>query len=201
MKKLSVASAALLVAGVAAAQDKPNYVAAQVISSKSECKGFQDGVAPLGLTATCDTRDEGWRIAYGRYFNDYFGAELGYQDAGEGTAFGRAPNGALAVTLKAPLKVADLVGTARYEFAPEVVGMVRLGGAWWDYEVKATPATGFGAKNDKVTVTYGVGLEYRFVTVGFDIITKVGQENLLAPTAPKIKQDVKRLSAGLKYQF
>jgi hypothetical protein len=95
----------------------------------------------------------------------------------------------------------DLVGTARTEFAPGFVGMVRLGGAWWDYEVKATPATGFGAKNDKITLTYGVGLEYRFFTVGFDIITKVGQGNLLVPTGPDIKQDVKRISAGLKYQF
>jgi len=201
MKKLALTTAAILFAGTAAAQDKPNYVAAQFTSSKSECKGFQDGVAPLGLTATCDVRDEGWRIAYGRYFNEYFGAELGYQDAGEGTAFGRAPNGVLAVTLKSPLKAVDLVGTARTEFAPGFVGMLRLGPVWWDYKVIATPATGFGAKNDKITLTYGIGLEYRYFTVGFDVITKVGQENLLVPTAPKIKQDVKRLSAGLKYQF
>jgi hypothetical protein len=198
---LALIAAVSLVAGAAVAQDKPNYAAVQFISSKSECKGFQDGVAPLGLTATCDTRDEGWRIAYGRYFNEYLGAELGYQDAGEGTAFGRLPNGTLAVTLKAPLKAVDLVGTLRNEFAPGFVGMLRLGPVWWDYKVRATPATGFGAENDKITFTYGVGLEFRFFTIGFDVISKVGQENLLVPTGPKIKQDVKRLSAGLKYQF
>ena len=79
--------------------------------------------------------------------------------------------------------------------------MARLGGAWWDFKVKATPATGFGAKNDKITLTYGVGLEYRWITLGYDVITKVDQENLLAPTEPKIKQDFKRLSAGLKFAF
>ena len=61
--------------------------------------------------------------------------------------------------------------------------------------------TGFGAKNDKITLTYGVGLEYRWITLGYDVITKVDQENLLAPTEPKIKQDFKRLSAGLKFAF
>ncbi|MDX2144231.1 MAG: hypothetical protein SFV19_12820 [Rhodospirillaceae bacterium] len=201
MKKLVLAAMALAISGGAMAQDKPNYVAAQVTSSKSKCKGFQDGLAPLGLTTTCDVRDEGWRIAYGRYFNEFFGAELGYQDAGEGTAFGRLPNGTLAVTLKSPMKAVDLVGTARWEVQDGIVGMVRFGGAWWDYEVIATPATGFGAKNDKITLTYGVGLEYRFFTLGFDIISKVGQGNLLVPTGPDIKQDVKRISAGLKYQF
>ena len=201
MKILFLLATMAFVTGSASAQDKYNYVAAQFISSKSECKGFQDGVAPLGLTATCDVRDEGWRIAYGRYFNEFLGAELGYQDAGEGTAFGRAPNGVLAVTLKSPLKVVDLVGTARTEFAPGFAAMLRLGGAWWDYKVIATPATGFGAKNDKITLTYGIGLEYRWFTVGYDVITKVGQGNLLVPTGPKIKQDVKRISAGLKYQF
>ncbi|MDX2223878.1 MAG: hypothetical protein SFV21_14100 [Rhodospirillaceae bacterium] len=177
-----------------------NYVAAQFISSESSCKGFDEGVRPLGLTGTCDKRDEGFRVAYGRYFTDNFGAELGYQDAGEGSAVGRLPNGTVAVSLKAPLKAVDLVGTARVEAEGGFVAMIRVGGAWWDYKVRSTPA-GLSADNDKITLTYGLGLEWRWFTLGYDVITNVGQGNLLAPTAPDIIQDVKRISAGLKYRF
>lgn len=177
-----------------------NYVAAQFISSESSCKGFDEGVRPLGLTGTCDKRDEGFRLAYGRYFTENFGAELGYQDAGEGKAQGRLPNGTVAVNLRAPLKAVDLVGTARIEAEGGIVAMIRAGGAWWDYKVRSTPA-GLAADNDKITFTYGVGLEWRWFTVGYDVITNVGQGNLLAPTAPDIIQDVKRISAGLKYRF
>jgi hypothetical protein len=177
-----------------------NYVAAQFISSESSCKGFDEGVRPLGLTGTCDKRDEGFRIAYGRYFTENFGAELGYQDAGEGKAEGRLPNGTVAVNLRAPLKAVDLVGTARVEAESGIAVMIRAGGAWWDYKVRSMPA-GLSADNDKITLTYGVGLEWRWFTVGYDVITNVGQNNLLAPTAPDIIQDVKRISAGLKYRF
>ncbi|HET9485178.1 MAG TPA: hypothetical protein VFO79_14550, partial [Xanthomonadales bacterium] len=93
--KSALLTTALLLAGAtttASAQDEAkNYITGQVLRSDSECEGFRDGVAPLGLTATCDTSDVGFRVAYGRQFTDLFGLEVGYQDAGEGEAVAFVP--------------------------------------------------------------------------------------------------------------
>src|SRR5437868_829611 len=142
MKRLLIAAAAVLglsaTPTLAAAPGTTGnaYVVAQFLSSSSDCQGFKDGVAPLGLTATCDTRDEGYRFGAGYYFHKYFGAEIGYLNGGQGKANGIAPNGAVAVKLKAPFTAFDFVGTARYEIIPDVTAIVRLGGARWSYEVK-----------------------------------------------------------------
>src|SRR4051812_36547406 len=174
MKKFLLAAAFLGLSATPALAAMPGltgnaYVVAQFLSSSSDCQGFKDGVAPLGLTATCDTRDEGYRFGAGYYFNKYFGAEIGYLDGGQGKASGIAPNGAVVVKLKAPFTAFDFVGTARYEFLPDFTAIVRLGGAKWNYEVKTSSPT-FGAKNDAVSFTWGLGLEYKWFTVGYDQI-------------------------------
>lgn len=177
-----------------------NYIQAQAMRSHSSCEGFRQGVAPLGLTATCDSHDNGFRFSYGRYFGSIWGLEIGYLDAGEGEAKGFAPNGMQVVSLEAPLTAFDLLGTARWQFNDDFLLMGRLGAAHWDYEVNTTQP-GFGASNTDTTLSYGVALEYKRFTLGFDVIVDVGQENLLDPTAPDIEQDVERFSIGYKHPF
>ena len=175
------------------------YVGAQYMQSKSSCQGFRDGVAPLGLTATCDETDGGYRVYGGLDLGPTFGLEVGYQDAGEGRAdaFNRD---VYALTLTSPLTAWDAVVTVRKEIGHNGRVVGRAGVARWDYEVKASAGT-FGATNDGTTPTFGAGVEYRWITLGYDAILKVGQGNLLAPTAPDIKQTVHRVSVGLKYTF
>ena len=204
--KSALLTTALLLAGAtttASAQDEAkNYITGQVLRSDSECEGFRDGVAPLGLTATCDTSDIGFRVAYGRQFTDLFGLEVGYQDAGEGEAVAFAPGAPQTpvVRLEAPLEAFDLVATLGWRLSDEWRVSGRLGAAHYDYEVNTTQA-GFGADNSDTTLTYGVGVEWRWLTFGYDVITDVGQENLLAPTAPDIEQDVDRFHVGVIYRF
>ena len=164
------------------------YVGAQYMQSKSSCQGFRDGVAPLGLTATCDETDGGYRVYGGLNLGSTFGLEVGYQDAGEGRAdaFNRDVH---VLTLTSPLTAWDAVVTVRKEFGRNARVVGRAGVARWDYEVKASAGT------------FGAGVEYRWITLGYDAILKVGQGNLLAPTAPDIKQTVHRVSVGLKYTF
>ena len=200
MRKLTLAAAAVVV--VASARPvlavEP-YVGAQYMQSKSSCQGFRDGVAPLGLTATCDETDGGFRVHGGLNLGSTLGLEVGYQDAGEARAdaFSR---GVYALTLTSPLTAWDAVVTVRKELGRNARVVGRAGVARWDYEVKASAGT-FGAKNDGTTPTFGAGVEYRWITLGYDAILKVGQGNLLAPTAPDIKQTVHRVSVGLKYTF
>jgi hypothetical protein len=195
--RIAIAGLALLAAGGAQAFEQ--YVGAQFIRSESSCQGFVDGVAPLGLTATCKEHDNGYRINYGIRANDYFGLEVGYQDAGEGKADAFA-NGSRVLTLTAPLTAWDLVFTSRAPLAYDVALVGRIGAARWEYEVTADNGA-FGASNRKTTLTYGVGVEWSHLTLGYDVIQDVGQGNKLNPAAPDIKQDVKRWSLGLKYRF
>ncbi len=200
MKNSIRAALALTILASGAASAADTYVGLQFIRSESSCQGFRDGVAPLGLTASCKENDNGYRISGGMYFTEVFGIEAGYQDAGEGKADAFAPNGAYALTLTAPLKAFDVVGTARFKLDNDFSLVGRLGFAHWDYEVKSNVG-GFGASKKDTTLTYGVGAEWRWLTVGFDVIRDVGQGNTLNPSAPDIKQDVKRWSVGLKYPF
>lgn len=189
-----------LAAGAAQAQPVEQYVGLQLINSSSSCEGFSQGVAPLGLSATCKDDDEGYRVSYGMWFSQLFGFEVGYQDAGEGHADAFAADGSHALTLTAPLKAWDVLFLARARL-PQGVDLVgRLGAARWDYEVRSSTG-GFGASNTKTTLTYGLSLDWRWLTVGYDVIHDVGQSNLLDPTAPDIKQDVKRWSVGGKWRF
>jgi hypothetical protein len=193
---------AAIIFGLAAgtAQAVEQYVGLQLINSSSSCEGFSQGVAPLNLTATCERDDNGFRASYGMWFSTLFGFEVGYQDAGEGHADAFAANGAHALTLTAPLKAWDVLFLARARL-PEGFDLVgRLGAARWDYEVRSSTGN-FGASNTKTTLTYGISLDWRWLTVGYDVIQDVGQANLLDPTAPDIKQDVKRFSIGGKWRF
>ena len=200
MKKTIQAALALTVLACGTASAAETYVGLQYIRSESSCQGFRDGVAPLGLSASCKENDNGYRISGGIYLTEIFGIEVGYQDAGEGKADAFAANGAYALTLTAPLKAFDLLGTARFKLANDIALVGRIGAARWDYEVKSNVG-GFGASKEDTTLTYGVGAEWKWVTVGYDVIRDVGQANTLNPTAPDIKQDIKRVSIGLKYRF
>ena len=175
------------------------YVTAQYMQSKSSCQGFVDGVAPLGLTADCDETDGGFRAAAGANLTRMLGVEVGYQDAGEGRADAFDPRGTYVLTLTAPFKAWDVLGTVRHELGKDLRIVGRVGLARWDYEVKAS-STNFGAKNDGNTLTFGAGAEYKWFTVGYDAVLDVGQTNLLVPTQ-EIKQTIHRLSVGLKYTF
>lgn len=201
MRKTTRAAAGVAVLlAASSAHAIEQYIGAQFIRSESSCQGFVDGVAPLGLTATCKDHDNGYRINYGMYVTENFGFEVGYQDAGEGRADAFAPTGARVLTLTAPLKAWDAVLTARAPIAYDVAVVGRVGAARWEYEVKADNGA-FGASNKKTTLTYGLGVDWRYLTVGYDVIQDVGQGNKLNPSAPDIKQDVKRWSVGLKYRF
>ena len=90
------------------------YVGAQYMQSKSSCQGFRDGVAPLGLTATCDETDGGYRVLGGLNLGSTFGLEVGYQDAGEGHA-DAFNHDVYALTLTSPLTAWDAVVTVRKE--------------------------------------------------------------------------------------
>src|SRR5262245_15240109 len=189
---------AILFSSVAFGQVEP-YVGGQYMRSGSACQGFKDGVAPLGLTATCpSTSDNGFRFFGGANFGKIFGAEAGYQDGGDGHA--DAFNGSTPVlSLTAPFKAWDFLGTARHQLNRNVSIQGHAGVAAWNYEVKAS-ATNFGAKNDKATFTYGAGVEYGWLIAGYDAVLKVGQPNLLVPTQD-IKQTIHSLRVGLKYTF
>src|SRR5689334_1751107 len=67
-------AAVMLLVQAAHAEDsyKKNYVGAQYLNSRSACHGFQDGLAPLGLHATCDRTDNGFRVYAGRYLTSIF---------------------------------------------------------------------------------------------------------------------------------
>jgi hypothetical protein len=199
MKNIIRAALALTILASGAAGAAETYVGLQLIRSESSCQGFRDGVAPLGLTASCKENDNGYRISGGMYLTEIFGIEAGYQDAGEGKA-DAAANGVYALTLTAPLKAFDLLGTARFKLDNDISLVGRIGFARWDYEVKSNVG-GFGASKKDTTLTYGVGAEWKWLTVGYDVIRDVGQGNTLNASAPDIKQDVKRWSIGLKYQF
>jgi hypothetical protein len=199
MKNITRAALALTILASGAAGAAETYVGLQLIRSESSCQGFRDGVAPLGLTASCKENDNGYRISGGMYLTEIFGIEAGYQDAGEGKA-DAAANGVYALTLTAPLKAFDLLGTARFKLDNDISLVGRIGFARWDYEVKSNVG-GFGASKKDTTLTYGVGAEWKWLTVGYDVIRDVGQGNTLNASAPDIKQDVKRWSIGLKYQF
>lgn len=177
-----------------------HYVGVQFIRSESSCQGFKDGVAPLGLTATCKEHDNGYRINYGMYVTEILGFEVGYQDAGEGKSDAFAPDGTYALTLTAPLKAWDVVATARAPLGADFLVMGKVGASRWDYKVDSNVG-GFSTANKKTTLTYGVELDWRWLTVGYDVIREVGQGNVLNPSAPDIKQDVKRWSLGAKYRF
>lgn len=190
----------LALAAAPAAHALEQYVGVQGIRSESSCQGFKDGVAPLGLTATCKEYDYGYRINYGVHLTEHFGLEVGYQDAGEGHADAFLPTGTRALTLTAPLTAWDLLLTSRAHIAYDVQIVGRIGAAHWEYEVIADNGA-FGASNKKTTLTYGVGIEWKYLTAGYDVIQDVGQGNKLNPSAPDIKQDVRRWSVGLKYRF
>lgn len=200
MKNVIRAALVLTVLASGTAGAAETYVGLQLIRSESSCQGFRDGVAPLGLTASCKENDNGYRLFGGMYLTEIFGIEAGYQDAGEGKADAFAANGVYAFTLTAPLKAVDLVGTSRVKLNGDITLVGRIGLARWDYEVKSSVG-GFGASKKDTTLTYGVGAEWKWFTVGYDVIRDVGQGNTLNPNAPDIKQDVKRWSVGLKYQF
>jgi hypothetical protein len=192
---------ALIVAAAfpCAAEGIAPYIGGQYMQSRSSCQGFEDGVAPLGLTATCDDTDHGYRVYGGVNLTKVLGVEVGYLDAGEGRADAFA-NGVYALTLTSPFHAWDALLTGRVKLGGSATAIARAGIAHWNYEVVAS-AGSFGAKNDGNTFTFGAGLEFKILTIGYDAILDVGQGNLLDPTAPDIKQTIHRLSAGLKFTF
>jgi hypothetical protein len=192
--------ASILLAAPCAAHALEQYMGVQFQRSESSCEGFRQGVAPLGLSATCKDTDDGWRVNYGVYYTPHFGMEMGYQDAGEGRAEAFAPNGTHVLTLNAPLKVVDLVALGRIPLPNGFSIVGRAGFARWDYEVRSSTGT-FGASKKDTTFTYGLAFNWRWLTLGYDVIQDVGQENQLNPSAPAIEQDVKRWSVGLRWTF
>ena len=200
MRTTTKIAAGLIGLAAGSAQALEQYVGLQYQRSESSCQGFVDGVAPLGFSATCKKQDDGYRISYGMYVVEQFGFEVGYQDAGEGKADAFAPDGSYVLTLTAPLKVWDAVFLARARLNPETDIVGRIGVARWDYEVRASNGA-FGASNEKSSLTYGVSLDWRFLTIGYDVIRDVGQSNLLNPAAGDIKQDVKRWNVGARFRF
>ena len=200
MKTTKTIVAVLLGLAAGTAQAVEQYVGLQYIRSTSSCQGFRDGVAPFGLSATCREDDDGYRVSYGMWFTEPFGFEVGYQDAGEGRADAFAADGSHALTLTAPLKAWDVLFLARARL-PQGMDLVgRVGAARWEYEVRSSTGT-FGAENEKTTLTYGLSFDWRWLSIGYDVIRDVGQSNLADPTQPDIKQDVKRWSIGAKWRF
>ncbi len=196
--KLAVLGAFLLPSSAFALEP---YLGAQYALSKSSCQGFIDGVAPLGLTPDCDETASGFRVSGGLYLTENFGVEVGFHHGGEAVQDVKdARSGVHVLNLTAKFKAWDAVVTARTELAAGLVVIGRVGVAHWDYDVN-NDAVAFNPTNDGNTLTYGGGLEYHAITAGYDAIAKVGQGNVLNPTAPEIKQTIHRFSVGIKYVF
>src|SRR5437868_6002344 len=84
---------AAMLSGNALAQAKPAAPAAEaswlsgayigVSLGRATGKDFCSNPALAGGAATCDDKDQAWRLLAGYQFNKYFGLEAGYHDFGK----------------------------------------------------------------------------------------------------------------------
>jgi hypothetical protein len=198
----TLAFAAFLLLPVAAQAAPEPYVGAQALLSRTSCEGYEQGFAPLHLTASCDVTSYGFRGYAGVNITDMFGLQVGYQNAGKANVNALAPTGALAFSTETSLKAWDVVATLRGEVGGGAYVVGRAGIAHWTYDVVPDrDLGGFAPSNDGNSFTFGAGVEWRYFTAGYDAILKVGEGNQLAPTAPEIKQTIHRFSVGLRYTF
>lgn len=162
-------------------------------TSSSEYCNVWDGYS-------CSDSDTGFRIAYGYDFNANFGFQFGYQDGGETAA--SYSEGSQSANTNTAFTAFDLVAVGRISLSDTISLYGRAGLAKWDtdssytYNVFSMTETDSFSQSD-TTLTYGIGAQIGWFTVGYDVVDAVK----LCDDPSCTEGEVERLSAGVRFEF
>jgi len=183
---LGVASA-MLVAAPAFAQDQGFYAGLTLGQSKQK-----DACDGIGGGASCDDKDNAWRILGGYQFNKNLAVELGYNDLGEVSA-----SGAFSASIEA--KAWEVTAVGSWPFTPQFSAYGKLGLYRGETDF-STNNPAFGSESETNTdLTYGIGVRWDFtknlgVRAEYQIYKDLGGGNIG-------ESDVNVISIGGIFRF
>ena len=201
----TLAAAALGLSSAAQAADEGWYLAADL--GQAHYSGLTGTVnTPAGFTSHTSDNDMGYRLSGGYQFNQYWGAEVGYVDFGQGE-INLTQNSPGTDTLSAKVKAHGFVfaGTGTYPFNDTWSGFLRFGAIDGHVENDLSGTGGLAILTGTTSstdwkVTWGLGVNWLVasnwtVRAGWDQYSSLGNQNTTG------EHDVNLLSIGAVYRF
>jgi OOP family OmpA-OmpF porin len=182
------AASAMVVAGSAFAQDQGFYAGLTLGQSKQK-----DACDGIGGGASCDDKDNAWRILGGYQFNKNLAVELGYTDAGEVSASA----GGFTASIEA--KIWEVVAVGSWPFTPNLSAYGKLGLYRADTDATSNIPGVSNESESNNDLTYGIGARWDFTKnlgarLEYQVYKDVGGGNIG-------EGDVEVISIGAIWKF
>ncbi|MFZ2295412.1 MAG: outer membrane beta-barrel protein [Polaromonas sp.] len=152
--------------------------------------GQSDYSIPTGTGSfSSDKHDTVYNIYSGSYFNENFGAELGYTNFGKISRAGGETK-AYGINL-------SLIG--KMPLSPQFNLLGKLGTTYGHTDVSSNPASGIASGNESgFGLSYGLGAEYSF-TPQMSAVLQYDEHNLKFPSSGRDR--ISATTVGLRYRF